>query len=165
MRYSFNSREAFVQLEDSSGKISVPGNVTEVTEMVDRLGKGLDHCILSDGDIFIQAAGSDPRLVVEYGDASGHYESADLHSAGTVKDLFSAFFQKDSSWKTMVTFSPVETASSGFAESTGAGAGGAHETRQQDPPDSLLESVKREVKNNLSRVVRRGVRNIFRKFK
>jgi hypothetical protein len=154
-----------MQLEDSSGKVLTPRNVTEVTEIVDRLGKGLDHCILSDGDIFIQAAGSDPQFVVEYGDSSGHYEAAGLHSAQTVRDLFSAFFQKDNSWKTMVAFSPVSTASSGSPESTGAGAGGARGTWQKNPQDSLLESVKREVKNNVTRMVRRGVRNIFRKFK
>ncbi len=154
-----------MQLEDSSGKVSTPRNVTEVTEMVDRLGKGLDHCILSDGDIFIQAAGSDPRLVVEYGDSSGHYEAAGLHSAGTVKDLFTAFFNNNDSWKTMVAFSPANAASGGSPENTGTGAGRAPETWRTDPKGSLLESLKHEVKNNVTRIVRRGVRDIFRKFR
>ena len=154
-----------MQLEDSSGKISVPNNVTEVAEMIDRLGNGLDHCILSDGETFIQAAGSDPRLIVEYGDLSGHYEAAELHSAGTVKELFSAFFRKDNSWKTMVAFSRAVATSGSSPENTGAGIDGADETWQKDPQDNLLESLKNEVIGNITKRIPRSVRDIFRKFK
>lgn len=154
-----------MQLEDSNGKIVVPKEVTEVTEMIDRLGRGLDHCILSEGDMFIQTAGADPQLVVEYRDASGYYEAAEPQSAQTVKDLFSAFFQKNDSWKTMVAFSPLEDTTGGPAGSAQDADSGARDTQPKSLKDSLLDSVKREVKNNVSGMVRRGVRDVFRKFR
>jgi hypothetical protein len=154
-----------MQLEDSNGKVFVPKNVTEVTETIDCLGSGLEHCILSDGDMFIQTAGSSPRLVVEYQDPTGHYEAAELHSAQTVKDLFSAFFQKNDSWKTMVAYSRTGDAAAGPSVSTGDRSTGTGGTREKSFKDGLADSMKREVKNNLSRMVRRGVRNVFRKFR
>ena len=36
-----------MQLEDSNGKIVVPKSAAEVDQMLDRLGRDLDHCILS----------------------------------------------------------------------------------------------------------------------
>lgn len=154
-----------MQLEDSAGKIVVPQSVTEVAEMVDRLGKELDHCILSNGDMFIQAAGSSPQLVVEYRDPSGHYEAVDLHSAQTVKNLFSAFYQSDDSWKTLVTFSPISEGTDGPSRSIEGEDSCASGPREKSLKDRLLDSAKHEMKNNVSRMVRRGVRDTFRKFK
>lgn len=154
-----------MEFEDSTGKFSVPKNVQEIEDMVDRLGRGIDHCILSDGDMFVQAAGADPRIVVEYGDSTGHYEAAEPLSARTVKDIMSAFFRKDVSWKTMAAFSPTGDFAAGPATGTADSDGGAGATREKSLKDSLLDSVKREVKNNASRMVGRGVRDIFRKFR
>lgn len=150
-----------MNLEDSNGTISIPKDVTEVTAMIDRVGNGIDHCILSDGEMYIQTAGTAPSLVVEYQDDTGHYAAAELHSAQTVKDLFSAFFQKNDSWRTLIAFS---------REGENPAARSADTGRTNSRPgekglkDGLIDSVKREVKNNVSGMVRRGVRNIFRKF-
>jgi len=154
-----------MQLKDSNGKVFVPQSVAEVTEMIDRLGRELDYCILSNSDMFIQAAGSSPQLVVEYADPSGHYEATEVLSAGTVKDLFSAFFRGNASWKTMVAFSLISEVADGPAGTAGGESSGARRTREKSLKDSLLDSAKREVKNNVSRMVRRGVRDVFRKFR
>ncbi|MFP4384264.1 MAG: hypothetical protein ACLFST_12610 [Spirochaetia bacterium] len=148
-------------LEDSNGKISTPQNVNEVTAMIDCVGNGIDHCILSDGDMYIQTAGSSPNLVVEYQDSTGHYAAPETHSAQIVKDLFSAFFQKNDAWRTMVVFSPQGGNTSGPTQTAGQSTS---RTGGKSFKDGLVDSVKREVKNNISGMVRRGVRNIFRKF-
>ncbi len=155
-----------MQLEDSNGKFFVPQSPAEIDQVIDRLGRGLDHCILSEGEDFIQAAGAAPGFVVEYGDASGHYEAAGTLPPETVKELFAAFFQKDDSWRTKVNFTRI----GGGASSSGAAS---QETDREGSPgrqekslkDSLLDSVKREVKHNVSGMVRRGIRDVFRKFR
>ena len=154
-----------MQLEDSNGRILEPAGVTEVTDMVNRLGKELDHCILSDGDAFIQAAGSDPRLVVEYRDLSGYYRADNPLPVGTVKEFFSAFFQKDDSWKTMAAFSRVDESASGAAKTGESDAYGVNGDREKDLKSGLLDAATRGVKSNLFRLLRRGIRNLFRNFR
>lgn len=155
-----------MQLEDSNGKIFVPQSPAEIDQVIDRLGQGLDHCILSDGEHFIQTAGSAPGFLVEYGDASGHYEAAETLPPETVKELFAAFFQKDDSWRTRVNF----TRSGGGSPSSGAASQDTDREKvagQQEKSlkDNLLDTMKREVKHNVSGMVRRGVRDVFRKFR
>ena len=148
-----------MQLEDSNGKFFVPQSPAEIDQVIDRLGRGLDHCILSEGEDFIQAAGAAPGFVVEYGDASGHYEAAETLPPETVKELFAAFFQKDDSWRTRVNFTRIDEGTSS------SGAASQETNREKSLKDSLLDSVKREVKHNVSGMVRRGIRDVFRKFR
>ncbi len=155
-----------MQLEDSKGKVVVPKSPAEIDQVIDRLGRGLDHCILSEGEHFIQAAGSAPGFIVEYGDASGNYEAAETLPPETVKELFAAFFQKDDSWRTRVNFTRIGEGS----HSSGAASQETDRERssgRQDKSlkDNLLDSVKREVRHNVSGMVRRGVRDVFRKFR
>ncbi len=155
-----------MQLEDSNGKVVVPKSPAEVDQMIDHLGVDLNHCILSEGELFIQAAGSSPGLIVQYGDTSGNYESAETLPPGIVKELFGAFFQKDDSWQTKVSYTRI---GGGNSSSDAPNPRVAQERgeRQQEKSlkDSLLDSVKREVGHNVSGMVRRGVRGVFRKFK
>ena len=161
-----------MKLEDSNGRTSEPKGVSEITDMIGRLGKGLDHCILSDGNLFIQAAGADPKLVVEYGDPSGHFEAASVLPAETVKGIFTAFFQNDPSWKKMAVFT---RAGEGASPSGGAIPGGSIPgaasnrstpagAREKGLKDDLINSVKGEVRYGFSGVIRRIVRGIFRSF-
>jgi len=155
-----------MQLEDSNGKFVVPQSPAEVDLVIDRLGKDLDHCILSEGEFFIQATGSAPALIVQYGDDSGLYEAAETQPSGTVKELFGAFFQKDDSWRTKVSYTRIgDGSSSSGASGPKADREGGDGHQEKSIKDSLLDSVKREVKHNVSGMFRRGVRNIFRKFK
>lgn len=155
-----------MELEDSNGKFIVPKSPEEVDQIIDRLGRDLDHCILSEGEDFIQAAGSSSALIVQYGDSSGHYEAAETLPSETVKELFTAFFHKDDSWRTRVSYTRIGGGSSS-SSAPGPEADRERGTGQQEKSlkDSLLDSVKREVKNNVSGMVRRGVRDVFRKFK
>ncbi len=155
-----------MELEDSNGKIVVPQSAAEVDQMLDRLGRDLDHCILSEGEEFIQAAGSASGMLVQYGDSTGLYEAAETLPSETVKELFAAFFQKDDSWRTRVSY----TCMSGADSSSGAPSPEADRERgagrqEKSLKDSLLDSVKREVKHNVSGMVRRGIRDVFRKFR
>ncbi|HDQ14286.1 MAG TPA: hypothetical protein ENN41_05685 [Sediminispirochaeta sp.] len=155
-----------MQLEDSNGKIVVPQSAEEINAMIDRLGRGVDHLILSEGELFVQCAGSGSDLVVQYGDPSGLHEASETASSETVKELFGAFFRRDESWRTMVSF---ERSEAGGASTDGqgleGGAGSRAPGREKSLKEELLDSVKREVKRNVSRTVGRGVRDIFRKFR
>jgi hypothetical protein len=155
-----------MQLEDSNGKLVVPQSPAEVDRMIDRLGKDLDHCILSEGEQYIQTAGSASGLIVQYGDPSGNYEAAGTLPPETVKELFGAFFRNDDSWRTKVSFTRI----GGGSSSSGAPSPEGDKQRvdgqrESSLKDGVLESVKREVTNNVSGLVRRGVRAFFRKFR
>ena len=155
-----------MQLEDSNGKVVVPQSSAEVEQMIDRLGRDLNHCILSEGELFIQAAGSASGLVVQYGDPSGNYEAAATLAPETVKELFSAFFQKDDSWRTRVSYTRIGGGSSSSgAPSPDVDREKADDRREKSPQAGLLDSVKRDVTHNFFGMVRRGVRNIVRKLK
>ncbi|MCF7949441.1 MAG: hypothetical protein K9M94_12705 [Spirochaetia bacterium] len=155
-----------MELEDSNGKIVVPQSPAEVDQMIDRLGRDLDHCILSEGELFIQAAGSAPGMIVQYGDPSGHYEAAQMLPPETVKELFAAFFQNDDSWRTRVGYTRIGGGStSSGAPGSGADRGRVAGQQEKSLKDSLLDSVKREIGHNVSGMVRRGIRGAFRKFK
>lgn len=165
-------KEVEMKLEDSNGKISEPKAVSEITDMIDRLGKDVNHCILSDGDLFIQTAGEGPELIVQYGGPSGHYEAASAVPAETVKEMFTAFFQNDPSWRTKVVFTSVEGGpSSGEVASRGGIPGGVANrnasagSQGRGLKDDLINSVKGEVRYGLSGVIRRIVRSIFRNFR
>ena len=155
-----------MQLEDSNGKIVVPKSAAEVDQMLDRLGRDLDHCILSEGEQFIQAAGSASEMVFQYGDSTGLYEATETLPAETVKELFAAFFQKDDSWRTRVSFTSIGGPDSS-STAPGPEVNRERGSGQQEKSlkDSLLDSVKREVKHNVSGMVRRGIRDVFRKFR
>lgn len=155
-----------MQLEDSNGKFVVPQSPAEIDQMIDRLGRDLDHCILSEGEQFIQAAGSAAAMIVQYGDTSGTYEAAETLPSETVKELFAAFFHKDNSWRTRVSYTPMEGGShSSGASGPEADREGAAGQQDKSLKDSLLDSVKREVTHNVSGMVRRGIRDVFRKFR
>ncbi len=155
-----------MQLEDSNGNVVVPQNPAEVDRTIDRLGRDLNHCILSEGELFIQAAGSAPALIVQYGDSSGTYEASETQPPETVKELFGAFFQEDDSWRTRVSYTRIGDGSpSSGAPSPQADRERVDGHREKNLKDSLLDSVKREVKHNVSGMVRRGIREVFRKFK
>jgi hypothetical protein len=155
-----------MELEDSNGKIVVPQSPAEVDRMIDRIGKDLDHCILSENERYIQTAGSAAGLIVQYGDPSGNYEAAGTMPPETVKELFGAFFRNDDTWRTTVSFTRVGAASSSSgARSPEGDKQRVDGQRESGPKDGVLESVKREVTNNISDIVRRGVRALFRKFR
>lgn len=155
-----------MELEDSNGKIVVPQSPAEVDRMIDRIGKDLDHCILSEGELYIQTAGSAAGLFVQYGDPSGNYEAAGTMPPETVKELFGAFFRNDDSWRTTVSFTRIGGGgSSSGARSPESDTQRVDGQRESGLKDGVLESVKREVTNSVSGLVRRGIRAIFRKFR
>lgn len=161
-----------MKLENSNEKISEPKAVSEITDMIDRMGKDVDHCILSDGDLFIQTAGEGPELIVQYGGPSGHYEAASAVPAETVKEMFTAFFQNDPSWRTKVVFTAVEgSSSSGQVSSGGVISEGVMNrntsagSQERGLKDDLINSVKGEVRYGLSGFIRRIARSIFRNFR
>ena len=129
--------------------------------MIDRLGRDLVHCILSQGEEFIQAAGSASGMI-----STGLYEAAETLPAGTVKELFAAFFQKDDSWRTRVSYTCMSGPdSSSRAADPEVGRERGSGQQEKSLKDSLLDSVKREVTHNVSGIVRRGIRDVFRKFR
>ncbi len=164
-----------MDLEDSTGKIQENVSLENVISCIDRLGKDLDHCILGEGDEFIQSASGGGGFLVEYGDAGGHYTAEDDNlSADQVKELFSAFYNHDPSWKTKISFTRQGDgeASAATAGSSPAAAGsgdsgsgqGVTNFEQKSLKDTVMDSVKREAQNSFSYMLRRVVRRFFRRF-
>lgn len=155
-----------MQIEDSDGRIYSPQSKKEINLIIDRLGKDLDHCILSNGELFIQAAGSDRALIVQYSEGSDMYEASETQTPEVVKELFASFFDKNDSWKTNISFTPVVTGNAHVVNSDDF-SGQKKETsfQQNNLKKGILDSIKHEISQNVSGMVRRGIRDLFRKLK
>ena len=145
-----------MKLEDSSGKFTEARSPKDIENLIDQVGKGIDHCILSDDDAYIQTAASGSGLLVQYGDPTGNYEGTDPSlSPQTVKKMFTAFFQHDASWKTHIAFSQI-----GEAEPASAAPSPGN---RENLKDTVINSVKREAQNSFSYMIRRVLRRFIRR--
>ena len=138
-------------LEDSDGGQRANPSEAEISAAIARIGDSLDHCILHlPGGAFVQTAGGRNRLFIEYGDASGLFESAKTDfDAAMVAGVFAAAMAGNDAWKAQYVF-----------ERTGEAQGGAETSPAGGSlNDQLLGSVKRE----LNREASRGIGNLVRK--
>ena len=155
-----------MKLEDSSGKFTEARSPRDIESLIDQVGKGIDHCILSDDDAYIQTAASGSGLLVQYGDPTGNYEGTDPGlSPQTVKKMFTAFFQHDASWKTHTAFSQIGEAEPASAAPSPIGASRAAESpgNKENLKDTVINSVKREAQNSFSYMIRRVLRRFIRR--
>lgn len=155
-----------MKLEDSSGKFTEARSPKDIESLIDRVGKGIDHCILSDGDNYIQTASSGAGLLVQYADPSGNYESTDSSlPPQAVKKIFTAFFQHDDSWKTQTAFTQIGEAEPASAAPSPVGASRANESpgNKENLKDTVINSVKREAQNSFSYMIRRVLRRFIRR--
>lgn len=162
-----------MDLERSDGKIIQNPDAAVLDEVIAGIGKEYEHCILSDGDAFVQTAGSVGSLLLQYSDGQGMYESvrSDLE-VSTVQDVFRQFLAHQNSWQTSIDFSPMDGGpAAGAASGSGAGGRGASDSEQGETShgeksfaDSLKDSVKKEAMNSVNRAARKITRNVFRKF-
>jgi hypothetical protein len=160
-------------LEDSDGKMINDPTEGEILSTLKRIGAGLEHCILNYQDsagseFFIQAAGSQSGLFIQYNELGGQFQStrSDL-DAETVCRIFLAAAKGESGWKTELAFEPLD----GLGGSSGDGNRG----RAQEPAygvpgagsrslkDEVLDSVRREAKSGVLGLIRRIVRLLFGK--
>ena len=158
-----------MKIEDSEGKILEAVNEGDVAAYIERIGKDLDHCILSDGDRFIQAASTGDGLLVEYRDATGYYRSDDESlSSETVLRLFSSFLRGEEDWKNELSFSlqgssEAVTPERSAARSAGSSSPNTTEFEQKSIKDTVVDSVKREARNSFSYWIQRITRRFFRR--
>ncbi len=89
-----------VRLEDSNGHVIQNPTEDQIRATINKIGSGIEHCVLSTGDTFIQTAGSKDGLFVEVNEGSGLREAsrADL-SPEEVFQIFTGFLSKSMSWK------------------------------------------------------------------
>ncbi len=148
-------------LEDSTGAFSQPTSVDQVTEMVSRLGSGIEHLILDDGDMYVQTAQCGTGFLVEYQDASGHYVSTNQElPRDEVTRIFTLFFNHDDEWKRTTEYSRESEAQPGEA----AGSRATTEApRSRSMTDSIMGAAQREVQSSLLYGVKRVLRRLFRK--
>lgn len=149
-------------LEDSNGKIIDNPSKEQVLAAVERLGAGLDHCILSigTGSDFVQSAGSKNKLCIQYRDASGMFESArGDFDAATVGRVFIEALNGADGWKSEFVFEPMETPETGRTagdERPGPGP-------QKSLKDELLDMAARGVADKLNRFAKKGLGGLFGK--
>ncbi|MBI9104253.1 MAG: hypothetical protein JEY99_17680 [Spirochaetales bacterium] len=153
-------------LEDSDGRFLKSVSEEDLFTVLEKIGKSLDFCILSNGGDFIQSAGSDGGQLIQYRDASGQYESDDTSlPLEKVKEVFLSYLKGDGLWKSSCSW----TMQDGPEESDEAQPG------NMSKPDhlsgnlsgdsikkTLINAAKGEATRSLSYMVRRFIRNIFR---
>jgi hypothetical protein len=140
-------------LEDSNGGTLNTPSEAQIAATLEQVGSSLDHCILHlPGDAFVQTAGGGSGLLVQYGDASGMYESdrSDFDVA-TVTRMFSEAAAGVDRWKREFSFRKTDE--------PGGGTGSEGSLKEQ-----LLGQVKREIGREASRgvgnLIRKGIRGI-----
>lgn len=148
-----------VSLEPSEGPTIQNPTRQQVRSMLDRIGNGLDHCILSYGteEEFLQAAGSRNRLLIQYRDAGGTFESvrSDLDVA-FVERAFVGAMSGATGWKTELTFRPLDAPEGG-----GSAPRGTSSSPKKSPEQELLDAAKRAAKAGVGRLVKGGLRGLF----
>jgi hypothetical protein len=156
-----------MRLEDSNGKILDPINEVDMNGVLAKVGSSLDFCILSIGDDFIQAAGSEGGLLIQYRDSSGQYESDDSSlSLDMVKKIFLSYLNKVGSWKTEVSFSNQDD---GAGDDTRMNQdqdtrlnSGSEDISIESLKNMVVKAVRNEAGGGVSRMIKRFIRNIFR---
>ncbi len=156
-------------LEDSNGKIVNNPSEEDISAALENIGTKTEHCILNlDSDIsFIQAAGSKNSLFIQYSDNSGIYESSrnDM-KVSEVSEIFKSASHGDTNWKKRMEFSLIDS-NAGKADSGKSCCAGNpsccsnENTQKKSFKDQILDAVKYEATANATKVVRKGIRNLF----
>lgn len=148
-----------VTLEPSDGPTIQNPTKEQVRSTLERIGNGLDHCILSYGtkEEFVQAAGGRNRLLIQYSDARGMFESArnDLDVA-VVERVFADALGGATGWKTEISFRPMDA-----PEGTGSSPRQTPSPSRKSPEQELLDAAKRAAKAGVGRLVKGGLRGLF----
>ncbi len=161
-----------IYLEDSNGSCIQAPSDAQIRATLEQLGGALEHCILHlPGGAFVQTAGEPGRLVLEYADAEGRYESdhADL-DVSTVASIFAAASIGDQGWKREHAFTRTGDGPVGGSGPQAAGvedAAPAEQLHHEQNPERERGSVKDDLlgglKREISREASRGMRNLVRK--
>ena len=151
-----------VYIEDSNGNITNDPGKEQIRALVERIGGDLDFCILNLGEEhgFVQAAGSKNRLLIQYRDASGMYDSEDSDfSVETVTKIFSDTIAGNTDWKKQYAFSLSDTPAGGSGSAYNA------EKVQSDAKrtlkDHLVDAVKSEAAYKAKRIISKGIGGLF----
>jgi hypothetical protein len=162
-----------VFLEDSDGNLIENPTEQQIRSCLERIGNGLDHCILDLGNRgYVQTTGGRSRLLLQYADTAGMYESSrsDL-SVSDVAGVFASALNGKVEWKTTYDFNRIgdgigegaSTEADSPGRATGSGQSSAPAGGKKPFKDQLLDSVKQEVQGGVNRMVRNGVRGLFGK--
>lgn len=158
-----------MDLELSDGKIINNPTSSDTDDAISKIGSGLDHCILGDGDNYIQTAGGANQLFVQYQEGGVSFESnSNRVSTEQVKEMFRDYLAGGSGWKTMIPFQPMDMGSGGEA-APGAGSStvssaGTASFSAGSLKDTFTNAAKQEAVNSVSYIIRRFVRKFFRGF-
>ena len=148
-----------MNIETAAGENYQNVTLNQVQETIELLNSGNDFMILSVDDDYIQCAISGETFIVEYQDNSGYYRSEASLSRELIKNLFSAYFQGDDSWKTLTTWD-FERDESSHSHSHSSGSGSGSESIMDSlkgdlSVDKILKTVKNRAKNKIQRAVKR----------
>ncbi len=156
-----------MDLELSDGTLIDNPGQSDIDEAISRIGSGLDHCILGEGDSYIQTAGGTDGFLVEYSSEGQLFESnSGKLSSQQVKEIFHDYLAGGSKWKTMVPFQPQDIGEAEPSGSRGAGIGGGGNQQSVTPgslKDTFTGAAKQEAVNSVSYMIRRIVRRFMRK--
>jgi hypothetical protein len=157
-----------IVLEDSDGNHQNNPSEDRILSTLEKIGGALEHCILHLGDAgFIQTAGSKDRLLIQYSDASGMYESTRSDfDAVTVGRIFIDAMNGGTGWKTEHNFTPMDAPGGsgsqdgvGRSESRSVEGGG----QKRSLKDQLFDAVKKETQSGIGRLIRKGTKGFFGK--
>ena len=159
-----------ITLEDSTGARVENPSEAHISEALGRIGAGSEHCSLSlSDDSFVQAAGGQNQLLVQYRDASGMFESAKTDfDVQAVTRIFVDAMNGSNSWKTDYNFQPADDGEAA-GEQRGSrirgmagNAGNASRQFGSRVADQARREATSEISWKISRFVRETIRSIFR---
>lgn len=148
-----------VTLEPSEGSSIRNPTREQVRSMLERIGNGLDHCILEPGTEtgYVQACGGAGRLLLQYRDATGMFESvrSDLDVAA-VERVFLDAMGGATAWKKELAFRSLDVPGQSGSTPHAAAA-----PSRPSPEQELLDAARRKAKAGIDRFMKRGIQGLF----
>lgn len=153
-------------LEDSNGgRVDSPSEES-IRSTVEKVGAGLDHCILHlGGASYVQTAGDHNRLLLQYADETGMHESAKVDfDVETVTAVFVGALNGNNSWKTEYNFRSATGGNAPQSTSAGRPIGGGAPSGSSGRGGSIKDQVLGQVKREVSREASYGLGSVIRRF-
>ncbi|MFP4618449.1 MAG: hypothetical protein ACLFMZ_06360 [Spirochaetaceae bacterium] len=148
-------------IEPSQGSIIENPGEEQILSILNKFGRGVEHCNFTYGDSFVSAYGSSPEeIFLMFIGQDGTEYNSDAIDANTACRVFMDSAEGNTGWKEKIGFNAGDGGGPGSAEAAGT-AGGM--SGKKSLKEEMLNAVKSEAAYNARRMVRKGIRGLFGK--
>ncbi len=137
---------------------------SDLRKALESLGPGNEFLILSDGDRFIQCAGTGGALYFEYTEGAGVMYTAQRSDVSLAEgeEILGRYFRREDGWKEALSWSSEDIPGSSHSASRG-GAGLLDGLKGKSFTDMVKNEAVREIKREMARKTSGTIGKLIRK--